>query len=59
MKKMYNAPELRVSVFERENVVTGSGDGTNTEAYNTLTNSNGSYKVKSGNVTVWDTKILF
>lgn len=32
MKKIYINPEIKLSVFESENVITGSGNTTNTTA---------------------------
>lgn len=55
MKKAYKTPEAVISRFRAENIVIVSG----VDALNTLTNSEGSYKVNSDNVTVVNEALNF
>ena len=52
MKKFYNEPEMNISMFEVENVVTSSGDvdPTVTAKENAKTALTETYGVASGNV---------
>lgn len=53
MKSKYNKPEIKISLFSKENIVTNSS----IEAYMAMTG--GENGISSGNITVIDTLIEF
>ena len=58
MKKIYICPEMDICAFSTENIVTMSGgDFKNIDAYNEITS--GSNPVNLGNITVYDTELVF
>lgn len=58
MKKIYICPEMDICAFSTENIVTMSGGGVNNiDAYNDMTS--GSNPVNRGNITVYDTELIF
>ena len=55
MKKIFEAPEMKISVFEDSNILTASGD---IEARNRFSYSNGDHTVHSDWKSMYDVTVV-